>query len=79
MGAVEILKDPEQGSEPEQLEFFDRALLRISSKETQRSLETIVKELVRLGIPNTTISHVVRILGSVREDVKDAAVEIDRL
>ncbi len=68
-----------ESSEAKQLEFFDRALLRISSKETQRSLETIVKEAVRLGIPKPDICHIVELMGIHNEEIKAAAEQIDRL
>jgi len=79
--AVEVMKgrQREKATEPKQLEFFDKALLRITSKETERSLEAIVKELIRLGIPKSTIGHMVEMMGIHNEEVKGTAEKIDYL
>lgn len=64
---------------PEQLEFFDKALLRISSKDDQRALEAIVKECLRLGISGDTIQEMLRLMAIDNPDIKDAAEKIDHL
>lgn len=62
-----------------QLDFFNKALLRISTKEDQRALEAIVKECLRLGVSDTTIREMLKLMAIDNPDIKDAAEKIDKL
>lgn len=66
-------------AEPKQLEFFDKALLRISTKEDQRGLETIVKECIRLHLSKFTINRIIQDMAIDNPDIKDAAIKLDYL
>lgn len=68
-----------ESPESKQLEFFDKALTRIESKEQQRSLETITKELIRLGVPEYEIKNIINTIFLHNEDIKAAAEQLDRL
>lgn len=68
---------PGTEKEPVQLDFFDKAYKRISSKETERSLQGVVRECIRLGASKLTINAIVRDLGIDNEAVKDAAKALD--
>ena len=73
MSAVERLE------EPKQLEFFDKGIRRISGKDKQRSMETITKELIRIGIPPRTISSIMGMITDYSDELKHAAEAIDCL
>ncbi len=77
--AVERLEDLKPASKPEQLEFFDKALFRITNKEHERSLETITKELIRMGIPKRSIATIIKMITDYSEEIKGAAEQIDHL
>ncbi len=70
---------PEEVKEPVQLEFFRNAYSEIELRETKRSLQTIVRECIRLGLHETVVCHIVKLMESKSGVIEEAIAELDEV